>query len=300
MLFPVRRNVPPKTLGYVRSEYRARLAAERDAADPATARSAPWRDYPSLVLTDATTIAGRFASEKRLVISARNVLNEFGYRVRIDGVWWGRGGDPPLDPDWPVVITGAQGLQLCRLTDAESSGDDILTGIPLVQDGQPFSRQFLLAACSDVAHSYEVHPQGLIGPSAQAWADLANAWEEGKQQGLPDEQLAARLEAIAGRHHTEPSRNLLHSLIGQRRDGTLLIFGITGSLDGIARALVRDWEIQHAILLDNGGSIGWLYYQNASTPPIMLLAGPNHRPAGTVFLELLAGGFPQPAAHHRL
>jgi len=58
--------------------------------------------------------------------------------------------------------------------------------------------------------------------------------------------------------------------------------------------------IYNAIVLDNGGSVGWLYWPGNGVKPILLVAGPNHRPAGTVFLDLPSGGFPQPQAHHGL
>ena len=92
MLLPGRANVPPGTLGYIRSEPRARLAAERDKREQATTPTLPWRDYPESVLTDSTKLFDESDTGKRITVSARNVLNEFGYRVRIDGVWWGRAG----------------------------------------------------------------------------------------------------------------------------------------------------------------------------------------------------------------
>ncbi len=297
LLFPGHANIPADTLGYIRSEPRARLAAARDQRDQATSPALPWRDYPKSVLSDSTKLFDAADTAKRITVSARNVLNEFGYRVRIDGTWWGRSGDPPLDPAWPVLLLAADGLRMRPLVEAEQSDGAILTGVPLVRAGTPADRRFLLAACSDVAHSYEVHPQGLIGPSAEAWLALSNTWEEGKQQGLPDDELAERMEQIAAPYGASPSRNLLHSVLGQRPDGTLVIVALTGSLDGIAQTLVRDLGIHNAILLDNGGSVGWLYWPGKGAEPMLLVAGPNHRPAGTVFLDFSTGGFPQPLAH---
>ena len=260
LLFPGRANIPAGTLGYIRSEPRARLVVRRDRQGQTTAQTLPWRDYPESVLTDSTKLFDESDTGKRITVSARNVLNEFGYRVRIDGAWWGRAGDPLLDPTWPVLLFASDGLRMCPLAEAEQRDGDILTGVPLVREGNPSDRKFLLAACSDVAHSYEVHPQGLIGPSAEAWLALSNTWEEGKQQGLSDDELADRMEQVAAAYGALPSRNLLHSVLGQRPDGTLVAVALTGPLDGIAQVLVRDLGIHNAIVLDNGGSVGWLYW----------------------------------------
>jgi len=300
LLFPGRANIPGGTLGYIRSAPRARLATERDNQEQTPSPALPWRDYPKSVLTDSTKLFDESDTAKRITVSARNVLNEFGYRVRIDGTWWGRSGDPPVNPNWPVLLFASNGLRMCPLAEVEQRNGDILTGVPLVREGNPSDRRFLVACCSDVAHSYEVHPQGLIGPSAEAWLALSNAWEEGKQQNLPDDELADRMEQVAVAYGAQPSRNLLHSVLGQRPDGTLVIVALTGPLDGIAQVIVRDLGIHNAIVLDNGGSVGWLYWPGNGAKPILLVAGPNHRPAGTVFLDFPTGGFPQPQAHHGL
>ncbi len=291
------------TLGYIRSEARARFVASREKltwTDRTDTLKLPWRDYPESVLTDSTKLFDESDTTERITVSARNVLNEFGYRVRIDGTWWGRTGDPSLDSTWPVLLFASNGLRMCPLAEAEQQNGDILTGVPLVREGNPSDRRFLIACCSDVAHSYEVHPQGLIGPSAEAWLALSNTWEEGKQQGLSDDELTGRMERLAASYGALPSRNLLHSVLGQRPDGTLIVVALTGPLDGIAQVLVRDLGIHNAIVLDNGGSVGWLYWPGNGTEPTLLVAGPNHRPAGTVFLDLSTGGFPQPQAHHGL
>ena len=285
------------TFGYVRSNLRARWALAHTASENPSNRPLPWRDYSSAVLTDAAKVVDVTVAEPRIVISARNVLNEFGYRARIGGVWWTRLGDSALDLGWPVLTFSSTGLQMQLLAEAESGSADILTGIPLVHQQRPLGRDFLIACCSDVAHSYEVHPQGLIGPSQEAWQILSNAWEEGKANCLSNKELTSRLQQIAIRYDAAPSRNLLHSIVGQCSDGSLLFVGITGALSDIAQLLINCWDVEDAIILDNGGSVGWLYYPGNGREPILLLAGPNRRAEGTVFLELFSGEFLQPKSH---
>ena len=290
LVFPGHKHYSGATFGYIRSEARARLTTKRG-------RKIPWRDYPNNILTSADEIVAISTTESYIVISARNVLNESGYRARINGNWYQRSGDAPLNPEWPVLTVSAAKLQMRTLVEAQQSDADILTGIPIVCQGQSIDRDVVIATCSDVAHSYEVHPEGLIGPTAGAWKDLSEAWENNQNTGLSYHEIAQRMQQIADRHNVKPSQNLLHSVVGQCDDGTLLFAAITGSLIDIAQQLRHTWNVLNAIVLDNGGSVGWLYYPGNNFAPVLLVAGPNRRPAGTVFLKLRIDQFLQPQAH---
>ncbi len=301
LVFPGRRAMPLQggevaSAGYVRSEARARLSRRAHEGGWRAGDALPFRDYPDSVLVDIRRPRGEWRTESRLVFGCRNVLNEWGYQARIDGRWWRRCGDPPVPSDWPALTVEKTRLGIVPLAVAGHEAD-VVTGLPLVRQGLASSRSFLVAHCSDVAHSYEVHPEGLIGPSPQAWRDLANAWQQLRDQGLPEEEVAGRLEELAVRHGAGPSRNVLHSVLGQRADGGLLAVAVVGPLDGIARLLQREWQVRDAIVLDNGGSVGWLYFGKKGEPARLLVAGPNHRQPGTVFLSVELDAFPRPSAH---
>jgi hypothetical protein len=96
------------------------------------------------------------------------------------------------------------------------------------------------------------------------------------------------------------SRNLLHSVIAQRQNGKLVAFAVTGALTDIAKELAKNWQIRHAILLDNGGSVGWRTLLAQRKEDTLLVAGPNHRSPGLVFLDLWIEDFPHPCQHPAL
>lgn len=308
--FPGRHCLPEGgTLGYVRSPSRVALTATLGQVHDAL----PWRDYPKEVLTPvATLLKGQDRDHGQVLIGARNTLNEFGYRARIDGLWWGRRGDPPLPPDWPVLVLAPGGLSLEPLSKAEGSAADLVTGIPLVVGSKPKSRAFFLAHCSDVAHVFAAHPSGLIGPSRNTnpesrraenqalWTELSQAWQEGLDRKLSEADVAQVMAEVGERRAAAPSRNLLHSMIAVDREGCVMSFALTGSLDGIAAHLARHWGVRDAVLLDNGGSVGWWSRSPGNEEAVLLVAGPNYRPQGTAFLDFRIDQFLQPLAHAAL
>lgn len=300
LLFPGASRVPEGTAGYVRSQ--ARAARALSARQPGVVPRLPFRDYGPEVLSHEDALLSGSAGERGLVrISARNVLNEWGCQVRLAGRWIRRAHDEPIDPGWPALGVGPGPLRMERLGALEADPSlDLLTGVPLVRAGQPSGRAFLAWACSDLAHSFEVHPSGAIGPPPPAWQALSESWQEGRDRGLPPGALLARLDAVALEHGARPSQNLLHSVVGRRDDGGWVIAGVTGALEDIARYLVSRHRVRDAIVLDNGGSVAWAWLAQGAATAQVLLAGANHRPKGTAFLMLNAPGFLQPAAHRAL
>jgi hypothetical protein len=325
VLFAGRVHWPVSTAGYVRSAARARLAAGTESGAAGTAsgaagtasgaagtasgaagtasgayqpeRKLPWRDYDASALLAAPDALVAAPYERHgVVIGARNTLNEWGYQLRLGQDWIRRYGDRAIDPGWPVVELSGADTRLVRLSEAGAAAD-LVTGIPLVAAGRPSPRPFLVASCSDVAHTFDVNPRGLRGPSADAWLRLSNLWQELKDQQLADADLAARMEAEAVRLSVAPSHDLLHSVLAQRFDGVLVAFAITGALAGIASELADRWDVQHAVLLDNGGSVGWQALIPGAEAPKLLVAGPNYRPKGTAFLQFDLGEFLQPQGH---
>lgn len=289
--FPGREALPTGSAGYVRSAGRARMSVlMRDA-------ELPWRDYPAEVLTPTGQVLDVPFSDDLLLLGCRNVLNEWGHQIRIDGKWWRRAGDPSVDARWPVLATLTDGIRLLAASDAEKTDADLLTGVPLVIRGVASSRRFLLANCSDVAHMFEVHPRGKIGPSADAWLDLSNAWETAHQAGESEAEIEASLLAIARRHGAAPRHDYLHSVIAEVKDGRIVAYALTGSLEWIAAHLAQS-GVWSAILLDNGGSVGWFFCPRNGQQPALLVGAPNRRDCGTAFLSVETRGFPKATVHN--
>ncbi|MGK7925361.1 MAG: hypothetical protein AB4290_08955 [Spirulina sp.] len=293
------------TAGYVRS----RLRADRSPSVKQQVKSVydplPWRDYPDTArigierLIDAINQeGGHLASCNHIIISARNTINEWGYQVRMQGKWYRRIGDEKTPPDWPVVAISDRQVRLCPF--AEAKEEDLVTGIPLAIESKPVSRTFLVANCSDVAHNFDVDPKGRRGPSATAWQALSECWQRAKDEGVPDYVLEQRMDRLANYYEVEQSRHLLHSIIAQRQNGDLLVFATTGALTNIARAIAGEYRVQNAILLDNGGSVGWHSLMGNNEQPTLLVSGPNYRPRGLVFLDLWLDEFVHPKEHRLL
>ena len=298
--FPGRGFLPSGSAGYVRSEPRARTAAlVRDGKQEASA-ALPWRDYPPEMLTPAEQVLDTPFRDDLLLFGCRNVLNEWGHQVRLGGTWWRRAGDPPVDDGWPVLATMPAGIRILKAAEAETTEADLLTGVPLVIDGAPSSQPFLIANCSDVGHIFEVHPSGQVGPSAEAWLELSNSWERARRDNVPESELAASLLAVARRHGASARRYYLHSVIAELPHGRIAAFALTGTLEEIAVHLASRWNVSNAILLDNGGSIGWFYCPKDGQQASLLVGAPNRRGRGTAFLSLETRGFPHATVHNAL
>jgi hypothetical protein len=295
--FPRRDSLPIGSVGFVRSQPRALASARARGGERSADWELPWRDYPPAVLTPSSQVLEAPYAHDELLLSCRNVLNEWGYQIRLEGKWWRRAGDGPVDPTWPVLATLSSGLRFVQAAEAENSDDDILTGLPLVIGGRASDSDFLIANCSDVAHMFDVHPQGLLGPSRNAWLELSNAWQEAHDEGRSAEECARSLRIISQRHGVRERRHHLHSMIAAMTDGRILAFALTGPLAGIAEHLAKHWHVANAILLDNGGSVGWLYHAKDGLRPTLVVGATNRRENGTAFLSVRTGRFLEPRMH---
>jgi hypothetical protein len=298
--FPGRAAVPRGSAGYVRSSLRARDAALVRDGRQSAGRALPWRDYPAETLTSAHQVLDVPFRADSLLLGCRNVLNEWGHQLRLAGHWWRRAGDPPVDRRWPVLAALPDGLRFLPASEAEETAGDLLTGVPLVIGGIPSSRPFLMANCSDVAHLFDVHPAGLTGPSPEAWLELSDAWETAHRGGVSEAELAASLHEIAARHGAAERRYYLHSIIAETPNSGIVAFALTGSLEGIAAHLAAQWNVSNAILLDNGGSVGWLYCPRDERNAALLVGAPNRRDRGTAFLSIETRGFPLATVHNAI
>lgn len=299
LLFPGKTKFPKDgTAGYIRSHARAAKSRMVQRGQRSVEDRLPWRDYDEGLLTSMDSLIVP-DSHHHVIISARNTLNEYGYQIRVDGKWFRRFDETPVDGLWPVISVGEQGTRLLSLKEAENYTADLLTGIPLIIRGKPSSQAFLLACCSDVSHMYEVDPQGRIGPSAEAWTALSERWQQLRDGGKCNEEVAQAMESLASTLGVYPSNSKLHSVLAQRDDGSLVAFAITGTLVDIAQELAG-WQMHDAILLDNGGSVGWQFLAQGSACGILLVAGPNYRPRGTVFMDMWVKNFLHPHEHGAL
>ncbi len=297
------------TVGYVRSYARASKSTKvnkekRSVYD----HPLPWRDYDKKVLIEKDKLIEIIKNNDQkdketrnhFIISARNTINEWGYQVRLDGEWRRRLDDEEvIKDDWPVLTVSEERVRLLPYKDAQKEAE-LVTGIPLVSDGKPKNRMFLIGNCSDVTHVYEVHPKGWLGPSAVVWRELSECWQRAKDQGAEDYLIAQRMEKLASYYGVKKSYNLLHSVIAERYDESLVAFAITGALDEIAEELASNWHVRHALLLDNGGSVGWqtlIPAPKGKYKETLLVAGPNYRPRGLVFIDLWVEEFIHPRRH---
>src|SRR5437016_13988565 len=71
LYFPGRHALPDGSMGFVRSEPRARTAVMTDHPD-----ALPWRDYPSGVLTPSSDVLKKPFEDDFLVLGCRHVMNE--------------------------------------------------------------------------------------------------------------------------------------------------------------------------------------------------------------------------------
>jgi predicted NBD/HSP70 family sugar kinase len=314
--FPGRDSLPHTgTAGYVRSHLQASQAWKVVSYEVEKEKKMsiysplPWRDYdedsvltPIDVLIQQITSNDERESKTRnhIIISARNTINEWRYQIRMDGKWYRRLDDSEIDQDWPVIEISDQ--KVCLLPYKEASKEtDLVTGIPLVIDGKPVSRTFLIANCSDIAHIYEVNPQGRLSSSATAWRELSECWKRAKDRGVEDYEIEQRMNKIANCYvGVQESRNLLHSIMAVRHDGELIAFAITGGLSDIAKELATKHQVRHAVLLDNGGSVGWHTLLEGKNDRVLLVASPNYRPRGMVFIDFWVEGFVHPREHYAL
>lgn len=303
VLFPGVDRLPAKSFGYLRSQRLENHCQRITNRQRPAGKKLPYKDYPNDVVVDAQDyLSKRTNSVHHLVISARNIMNETGYALRFNNEWYFRqtGMVPPQH--WPVLALGEDGIQIDLLEKSDQQ-KNIVSGVPLIISGQPVTRNFLLKHCSDVAHTFEVHPRGWIGPSSKAWQDLSELWQELWDKKTHEDEFGQKMEDLALQHKAAPSRNLLHSIAAKDQQGSTWFFAITGSLNRIAEELVQTNQIEHAFLLDNGGSVGYSLFtpvksgKSDSLVKQVIVCGPNYRMQGTVFMEFVLDDFLHPGSY---
>ena len=290
VLFPGHTHWPSESVGYVRCAS-ARRASWHAATGRVVPTAAAWRDYPDDVRTHRSDplVVGA-AGQSRLIVGARNCGNEFGHEVRLGGTWIRRACDAPLPKHWPVLQVAENGPVMRSLDEAQSRPGDFVSGLPLVIDGQPVGRDFLLANVSDPAHLWSVHPDGLFGPPPPACEELAEARWVGAAAGLSEAAVAANVCRVASKHGATLSDRLLHSVVAQLADGSLMLLAITGALQRIASLLVTRHQAVNAFVLENSGSVSWAC-RDPKNDEAVLLGAANQRHAGSVFLRFTLPGF---------
>lgn len=304
----------PESLGYVRSQllvadaWKSRTNSwepeDQAAGAPDHRPRLPFRDYPSSLRVPVASITAN--RRNLLVISARNVLNEFRYQARISGTLYRAARDVDLPGEWPVLCVARSKPQTFTFRTFGDATDDVdfVSGVPLVINGRPSSRSFLVANSSDCAHSFQVDPNDRFGPPG-AWLPISDQWNRLHSRRLAgevmgDDEFAAAVDQVAARFQLpigpqSPGQIMPHSIVAERQDRTLQFMVISTSLPGAARFLAGQ-GFRNAIVLDQSGSVGHSYVDELGRSRT-LVSTSNYRDSGTCFLLISTGSYLGVARH---
>lgn len=302
VLFPGHNEIPEGSYGYVRTTTVVPLSWRSETGN---LKPVPFRDYPDAVRTAISKLFPTPYQKSRVVVSARNVLNEWPYQARIGDHWFRRHGDPDVPNYFPVLTVGTSGLAVCSFGRAPHDVD-ILTGLPLVIDQQSMDRDFLIATSSDVTHSYECHPKGLFGPKAPAWQEISDKWHSEWQNWLRDQtyvetKRTRKIDEVAAKFTGWPrshriGANLSHSVVIDTGDHNIYMMVLTGTLWSIA-AYVQNRGALNAFVLDQSGSVNYCYLEKSANAPKSIVSTTNWRDRGTCFLAVESGGYVPQVQH---
>jgi hypothetical protein len=184
-----------------------------------------------------------------------------------------------------------------------------VVGQPLVFKGSRPSLSTLAAMTYDQRHvlhlmweDWQVDAFPAFAWHREAHDELMRAFMATLDSGI--EQRAALLADIAARRLLQQEAGYLHSSIGLRPDGSVVLLMMTGSLEDHGRAHL-DMGVESAILLDNGGSVGAAYWSaadaRAGKQPHMIGAGSYFRDQAltTLVFELTENILEEPFAPMR-
>lgn len=166
---------------------------------------------------------------------------------------------PVLDHDAPQVEIVGQDPQLV------DSLEFVVTGQPLLWDRVIVPPLSLLAAVTyDIRHIYHLmweRWQWEQWPAYRSHKAIHDEMMDMFQHHLRDPitMRAAALATIATREGLAITDHYLHSSLGLREDGSLVLLMMHGSLTDIGYAH-QQYGSSRAILLDNGGSVGVAYW----------------------------------------
>lgn len=169
--------------------------------------------------------------------------------------------------------------------------DDVefaVTGQPLLWDGQLSTLESLAARSYDLRHVYRLNwESNRHAPRmADAHADLMQQLIERLETSVEDR--AAAISNAAARHGLKEQDGYLHSSLGMRLNGDLILLAHHGSLREVS-AVQKEAGATRAILLDNGGSVGYILFRESSPEPITLMSSSYFRSRGhaTLVAELV-------------
>jgi hypothetical protein len=304
LLFPGSKYVPEDSLGFIRSNLAIDKSWKFRSGNLSHSDQCPFRDYPDEVLTNDLNLFSTPFDKNRIVITARNVMNECLYQARIGGKWWRRKDDNIVDEKFPVLtVSYSHGLNLVPLSEAVEKKADILTGLPIVIDSKPMTRDFLIANSSDISHSYECDPQNRFGPIS-AWQDISDEWlrQWEKRESLTESQRTAKIDAVANKHNDWPDGNYIngpplpHSIILEKGDKNIYAMLLCGSLWQIANYLSNK-GIKNAFVLDQSGSVRYSYLPMGGHTPKPIVSTTNYRGYGACFLVIETNGYVRQKRH---
>lgn len=284
-------NIPQETAGQVRSRLQANGSPRVKQNHKSVFDPLPWPDYGEDCLGTVEEHSRDYCQAPNcchFMLSAGHVIKEWGCILRVGGKLYQRQDtkNVPVPDDWPVLVCSDQTIAFQAYASVKNNVEpDFISGIPLVIDGKPVSRTFLVANCSDVALNYGIEPEGCGNVPARAWQELNECWQRNKlgeadspAKKLPDYILEQNIEKLKNRYEgCKPNKLLLHSIIAQAENGDFLCFAISGDdLENIARALQEKFQLRHAILLDSGATLSWHIIDKSVSQPRLLLAGEGH------------------------
>lgn len=226
-----------------------------------------------------------------IALGARDLANNLGYLAFLKGkglfylqdepklgissytcFFWGPNGFG-ID-DFSVDFEGGR---ISRQGETQESYDFVVSGLPLVKNGEPvdIQREEFLRKCTDIRHIFRLTPQE----------------EEDLFQGYPDD-MEGFLERLSELFARGPTRAwYVHSGVGITERGDLLILQAPGTLEEVAE-LAKGGGAQDFIVLDNGGSC-FLYAPLNPDSTTFLNQSPKwRRPTVALLAFLLHGELP--------
>lgn len=305
LLFPGRNEIPQGSYGYVRTKLVRHVCWKYRSGQLKQLGKCPFRDYPDSVRTNISQLFDTPYDKDRIIISARNVLNEWPYQARINKNWFKRYGDPNIPSYFPVLSIKKNKLKVLPYSNA-SKDSNILTGLPLVIDTNPMNRDFLIANSSDIAHSYNCHPKAFFGPALPAWQEISDKWHEEFQKWIKNPKRSdgirtKNIDSVAQSFNKwegafTDGADLTHSIIVDVGDKNLYTMVLTGSLWSIAKYLAKNGTI-NAFILDQSGSVCYCYLPKGGSQPKPIVSTTNWRDSGTSFLSIETKGYVSQKRH---
>lgn len=163
-----------------------------------------------------------------------------------------------------------------------------VTGQPILWDSNIPQIALLAGLTYDLRHTFhlcwEAHQH--CETHAKAHREMMDAFM--MDLDAPPATRGMKLLELAAEHGIATETGYLHSTVGIGKDGTMILVARHGALTMLGETQ-RQLGAHRAILLDNGGSVGYALCRSADSPPVYMGNGTYFRPHGhAVFVAGLA------------